>query len=285
MGFGIWGQTYFDAEIAIGEVISSHGEDRGREEAVRFVALQNLPPSCYCEVMCGTRQNLDPVAIEKETSAEVINDFKDIVTHPESYRLAPFYGAALKLSTLRLRCRDDNDCFEAFKEFIRWSYDSYLIVAAAWAYGSLAFSPRRHANMFKNLREKSSEQALAGVRNIAWDMKLLSYWGKLAGEDLHQNRMTVLATFDAALQNCAEVFVYPHRTESQKLEMTRKRSVELWGEHKGTRIFREYVRCYLGSNTDGQRAAMQHRRQGSYWKSVNETLEAEFIQEHQKRVS
>jgi hypothetical protein len=282
MAFMIVSGSLLDAVVALGETSQANGAAAGRLEALQLAAMQNLHPQIFADVALGRRDRIpvDDLARETTDAARRGSETLDV----EVWRqFLPEYGAALKLALIRLAAGPREAAPSPMAEFLRWTYEDYMFLPGAVSYGSLAFSPSRHGRMFKRLFSGEPKKALAGVRNAAWDMGLLRYWGRPfrrgtgAGDEY-----AVLCSFDGAVLDCAGDTV-SSGGESEKLTLLERRWVDEWGAAAGRELSALYTRYFLTHTTDSRRAARVYAHQPAYWEALVARLEGELVEAVRRR--
>lgn len=96
------------------------------------------------------------------------------------------YTNLLLIKIFENRCSDNTDRLLSYLDFVHQNYE-FATVCIHFAF--VMFSDNRHKDMLPN--------TLEGIRNVAWDLKLLSYWLQRSNAALEaKDRVDVLMSFD-----------------------------------------------------------------------------------------
>jgi hypothetical protein len=274
MAFAIITGTHFNATVAVGETVRVNGVKSGQEDAALLGAMQNLAPGLYMDLVFGRAESIDHKEVDKELTPAIRQGAAGLEVDVWD-RVRPQYGAALKLATLLHPCKTEDAYFQAYIEYLRWCYEDFLFVAGGQIYGSMACGPKRRKGMFKDLRSGVADDALDGVRNAAWDMRLVEHWSQEIKDGFGKS-FIYLSTFDKPLLRCAQRFLAPFRSQAERIAHLGRAACEDWGERLGAEIHRQYLRYLLGVDTDQQRKKAERPGQ-AYWSSLIDDLEREFL--------
>ncbi len=284
MAFAIVTQSFFDPKFAVAEPVMSNGESDGREEALKFVSLQNQSARVFLQIAAGSASSLDPREVAKEKTPEAARDAKNLAVKFWN-GIQPEYGAALKLALLVREVHPHAPDVSQMVEFLGWSYDNYLLLAGPLTYGSLALSPSRFRSMMKKVTSGDLDTVFAGVRNAAWDMGLLRYWGRRAIEAARGEEYVLLCSFDKALHRCASNLLCPSVGPHEQLAILRQRLGEEWGQDDAEKVMDAYTRCVIGHDSDSMRTSMHHMHDQKYWDGMIAELEQELTVSVRPRLS
>ncbi len=117
------------------------------------------------------------------------------------------YVVALKIA--RLALEDVGSPLERAIALLDWMYDDFLFAGPAAAFATMYFGPKAaKRGLFKRLRApKAREEAIAGVKNAAWDMTHLSEFVRRVAVAEAERRRYVFASGDLSLVRIARTLL------------------------------------------------------------------------------
>ena len=110
------------------------------------------------------------------------------------------YVILLKLAALELE--SGTSPLRRATTLLRWLHTDFLFKAPSVVLALHYLAPKaRRRGLLKGLRSPDRDRAVAGIRNAAWDLTLLSEWLKRAGAE---KQATLLATSDRWVRTLAQ---------------------------------------------------------------------------------
>ena len=107
------------------------------------------------------------------------------------------YILALKVAELEL---EQVPALEKMLRLMEWSFWDFIWAGPGILYASFYLAPASpRKGMFKQLRSVERERAIAGVRNVAWDITYMSEFVRLVHEHGSDQKRYILATLDKAI--------------------------------------------------------------------------------------
>lgn len=105
----------------------------------------------------------------------------------------------------------------------------------------------------KGLKSPNRGRAIAGVRNAAWDLTLISEWVLRVGRQESDARLVLLTSFDRSLHRLARSVVDLEGTSVDVEDRLRADLMNLWGADAGKRLADAVCDCYASlENPDRQ---------------------------------
>ena len=125
--------------------------------------------------------------------------------------------------------------------FIEWMGSDFLFVASAFVLAGRFLAPNGvRKRVLKSLRGPDRSRALKGIRNAAWDMALISEWGKKVEKENAAGRFWLLASADRALGEMARGLFVPAAKATDVDGFLLGELVATWGKAAGHRLYAKY---------------------------------------------
>jgi hypothetical protein len=125
---------------------------------------------------------------------------------------------------------------------LEWMGHEFIIGAAAVAFAHHYLAPGgRRRRMLKKLRSRDRRAAIAGVKNAAWDLNLVSEWTSRIGRQSEERRLWLLCSRDRVVRGMAAMLLAPDEPEKSTEELTALIFQKFWGEQAGRRLFERYI--------------------------------------------
>jgi len=244
--------------------------DAQRELAV-FRRIDNTHPQILADIATGLSNSIDHGDLgEASVGPETAANFEAV---PDRWRAS--YSACLKIATLELAQLTPE---EKMLELLRWFEEDLCFLAPSIILANRYLAPNAHRKrLFKGLRSKNRDRALAGIRNAAWDLTFIYAWmGDLRA--MHASgRIVIMASLDKGLHSIArKMMVVGEDDEHSQISQERLLEDEYltsWGPVQGKRVLDAYLA------TQARRATHPEKRREltiEYTNNVERELEEEI---------
>ncbi|WP_127846954.1 hypothetical protein [Caulobacter sp. FWC26] len=192
-----------EPSIAYHELAHRESNATAHEELRWFRPADHNNVQAWIDLAMGRRQRLE---LGKPTSAEDI----DLALPLRRWRRN--YIAALKVAELGLSDRAPAD---RARELMRWMFEDFMLAGSALAFALYYFAPHGpKGGLMKGLRGRNREDAIAGVRNAAWDITQLSDFVQRVSQSEQAKTRYFFATADEGLAHIAPAVM----SDTEKLE-------------------------------------------------------------------
>lgn len=230
-------ESLIEPNIALYELAATAGANAALGEMVEFRRLDNSHPQLFADVAVARRDSLELVYLSEYPIAGT----RDVDFTRSLRRWRANYTAALKIATLEL---SPGPAERKMAELISWMQNEFLHIGPALCLANRYLAPNGpKKRFFKSLRSSDRNRALAGVRNAAWDLALVSEWGAKVRTQSDGDKLWILATLDRGLHEVARAFVLPTGAAESLDASLRAEFVTLWGPDKGARLANLYHAC------------------------------------------
>lgn len=205
-----------EPSVAFHELASGQSNDSANDEIAWFRAADNGIP----------RQWLDYALGRIATLPSVLRPH-GLTNHDLAYPLRRWrrnYAVALKIGQLEL---DSLSPLQRMLGLLDWMEREFIVAGPAALMACLYFAPHSppRKGLLKQLKSADRERALAGARNVAWDITYLSDFVRRVNEAEGKSVRYLLATMDKSLQLLAAgLFEYGgdgFRTDTLQRDMAR----------------------------------------------------------------
>lgn len=236
-----------EPNIALYELAFTQGQDAAVDELVSFRLADHVHPGYWAEIALDRADVLgvlpDGVSL-RETDLTI-----DFTMKLRRWRRN--YVLALKIAELELR---GGNSVDRLLEMLSWMYRDFLLGGPALALAAHYLAPNSsRKRLLKGLKSPDRERAIAGIRNAAWDLTLISEWAIRVGKQTSEARLVLLASFDQGLHRLARSVVDVEGASINIDERLRENLVSLWGEQAGKRLADAVSDCYASlENPDRQ---------------------------------
>jgi hypothetical protein len=236
-----------EPNIALYELAFTQGQDAAVDELLAFRLADHVHPGYWAEI-----------ALDR---ADAISELPDGVPIRETDLTIDFtmklrrwrrnYILALKIAELELR---GGNSVDRMLEMLSWMYGDFLLGGPALALAAHYLAPNSsRKRLLKGLKSPNRERAIAGIRNAAWDLTLISEWAIRVEKQPNEARLVLLASFDQGVHRLARSVVDVDGTAIEVGERLRVNLISLWGDEAGTRLADAVSDCYASlENPDRQ---------------------------------
>lgn len=247
LAFGQCAEIDIEPNIALYELAFTQGQNAAMHEMLAFRIADHVHPGYWAEV-----------ALDR---ADAIPELTDDVSIRESDLAIDFtmklrrwrrnYILALKIAELELR---GGSSVERMLELLSWMYKDFLLGGPALALAAHYLAPNStRRRQLKALKSPDRERAIAGVRNAAWDLTLISEWVLRVDQQESDSRVVLLTSFDHSLHRLARSVVDLEGTSIKVEDRLRANLINLWGDGVGKRLVDAVFDCYASlENPDRQ---------------------------------
>lgn len=164
-----------EPNLSLYEYASLHGSKSANDELYQFRIADNIHPKVYADIALNRRNTITEhdkreVDIKKFQKAEKDIDFE---TRLRYWKFN--YTLALKMALLELKPLQPR---EKLVNFIEWMSQEFYFGAIGTLFASIYFSNKRIGKMYKSIGNKDREKALARVKNVTWDLTLITQWSE-----------------------------------------------------------------------------------------------------------
>lgn len=236
-----------EPNIALYELAFTQGQDAAVDELLAFRLADHVDPEYWAEI-----------ALDR---ADAIGELPDGVLLRETDLTIDFtmklrrwrrnYILALKIAELELR---GGNSVDRMLEMVSWMYGDFLLGGPALALAAHYLAPNSpRKRLLKGLKSPDRERAIAGIRNAAWDLTLVSEWAIRVEKQPSEARLVLLASFDQGVHRLARSVVDVEGIPIEAGERLGANLVRLWGDEAGTRLTEAVSDCYTSlENPDRQ---------------------------------
>lgn len=246
-----------EPNIAFYELATHFGRSEVLRELSLFYACVNAPTASWADVALSKRDQVDLME-----SVPFITDSPSPDLERPLYRWKRNYILALKLAELHLHGGKPVDLMA---ELMRWMYDDFLIGGPALQLASFYLAPggpRRR--LLKGIESPNRDRALAGVKNAAWDLTLVSEWLRLVdplAHDPSHKSVFILCTLDQAVLRLARSIVSFDDTPFSEEAAIFRTFATTW-ESKDARRLAQLLHEYQLNAAGSARALHKHQADG-----------------------
>jgi hypothetical protein len=235
--------------IAYHELAWTTNNQEANSELFRFRVADNLHPACWADLALGRVNHLDgsdhdPPPIPNEGQQNLDRTLNRWVRN---------YIFALKVAELHLQGGPSE---HRMVEVIRWMYDDFLIGGPALRFAAQCLAPSApRRRLLKGIESPDREKAIAGVRNAAWDLTLLSEWLRQIEKQIGTGKsLVILCSLDAHVCQFARALANDRsEVDGNGINNLTGTFANLWGAETGRRLS-EY-------SAERRRTAMNPSRQ------------------------
>lgn len=199
-----------------------NGEEKTKANIKLFRQADNIDPAIYADIVCGLRNSISTDVLPSLTNKERKN-FQPFI--PPCY--GQYYTALLKLGIILY---SKGNPLDKLKSFMEWQRDEYFFGAAITIFAVLSLGPNPVKDPLKQINKRYRDDPLKGIRNAAWDLNIVKYWGERVFIDHSKNKHWLFCSFDSILQEIARYLIV---SSSVPLESQLKQLVERhWPNNK-----------------------------------------------------
>lgn len=241
MAFALCAQIDIEPAMALHECAAEYGNALARDELLLFRVGLGVHPGYWLDIALGVDEALG--------EPEEVHFLHDDATSDLALPLKRWrrnYVMALKLAELEL---EGGSAKARMQSYLEWMYTEFMLGGPAIALGALYLAPNAsRRRLLKGLRSADREKAIAGIRNAAWDLSLVSHWLLGVAGQTESNELTILASFDRAVHTLARTVA---EVDGGGNPMTMC-FCSLWGAAAGKHLA-EMVEALYASRDSGQR--------------------------------
>jgi len=205
MAFGQALNLDFEPSVAFHELGSISGNLIAQEELSWFRAADKAAARDWVAVAAGRQVRVDLGGPAPRQNYDFAFPLK---------RWRRNYIVALKIAELELSAAGKP--LDRALALLDWMYDDFIFAGPAAAFATMYFGPKApKRGLFKRLRSPADrEEAVAGVRNAAWDMTHLSDFVRRVTGAEQERRRYVFASGDLSLVRIARtLFLQPEAAD------------------------------------------------------------------------
>jgi hypothetical protein len=231
LAFAQLARLSIDPSMAVYEYAAAEGNLAASRELSQFPTANEFHPREWTAIALG-RSDILSSSVELPENSPAYRDLS-----AARYPWQRSYILALKIADLHLRGGRSEAMMRCLLE---WMYEDFLISGPAVLLASHYLAPgAQRRGLFKNIESSDRERALAGIRNAAWDLTLLSEWlQRLQRKQEPGSRqpVVILCSLDEAVKRIARSVInrnHPQVTDHEYLAGLFK---AFWGDENGKRL-------------------------------------------------
>lgn len=234
-----------DPSIAIYELTAHAGNQVARDELLRFYRANDVDPVFWANVALGRADRLQVPLLSEERSKlpeDLTGSF---------YPWQRNYILVLKVAELHLTGGDSQMLMQ---RLMKWMYDDFLIGGPAVILAAFYFAPGApRRRLLKSIQSPDREKALAGLRNAAWDLTLISEWIRRiqawdSGSD--HEPVPILCTMDNSVKRIARSIISFDEPSS---EILNRLFHEIWGVQPGGQLAASLVEFQMTADNPNRK--------------------------------
>ena len=191
LAFAQCAKIQVEPNLALYEVAHLQGHDAAVAELSAFRVADDVHPGWWADIALGREDHPGdrPADVRPGRHDHVVDSSMPLRRWRRNYVLC------LKLAELELR---GGNALQRFREFLQWSYDDFILGGPSIALAARVLAPNApRGGLLKRIRADDRERALAGVRNAAWDLTIVSEWITDAESQPERRQLALLTSFDA----------------------------------------------------------------------------------------
>jgi len=227
-----------EPNIALYELARSDDPLNASGELKAFRLADRVHPAHWAQIALGQEDVLRelPEAIPASENDLSVDFSMQLTRYRRNYILS------LKIAELEL---EGGSPVERMSRLISWMYLDFLFGGPAIALAAHRLAPNAsRKRLFKGLRSLDRENAIAGIRNAAWDLTMVSEWLLNVANQERDVRLTLLTTFDRGLHRLARSAADIEGVARDRQDHLRRALVGLWGIRSGERLADQLAQCY-----------------------------------------
>lgn len=221
-----------EPNIPLYEVAQWQGNDGANAELADFRFADTVHPGYWAEVALG-EGNQVPLSVEAPSAGPDIDFTMPLRRWVRNYILC------LKIADLELQ---GGSAVRRLLAFIDWMHREFLIGGPAFALAAIYLAPNapRRA-LFKGIRSAARRDALAGIRNAAWDVTLVSQMLNAVQEQDEKGRLTLLGSLDRSVHRLARGVLDISDAAETDEDAIRRSLAQYWNARDSATIVAEFV--------------------------------------------
>ena len=228
-----------EPNIALYEVAAESGNEAANYEEAVFRLVDNANPLDLSKIALGDFDSASPLSTMPKNMPP--RKHIDFTTPLRVWRRN--YVLALKAAALAL----EGGRTELLAErLFDWMYSRYVFTAPSTVLALCYFSPNSpKKGLFKQIRSKDRERAMAGIKNATWDLTLIHQWlDMVRGQRINNNNINLLGSLDVNLHRVARSIIAFTDSDEAVEEWRRALFDDLWGIKANTRLYSKIVQYY-----------------------------------------
>ena len=192
----------FEPTLAVHEGVATQSENDSLHDLAMFRAAANVHPSEFAEIALTRSSRL----LGKLLPAQVTANLTASTQRIRQYSFV--YPLVLKMGLIEI---EGGPMADRMRRFLDWTYSNWYMSAPATALAAMCFSGVAPKGALENLRNRDRTLAPKGLRNCAWDLTYVTWWGELLKRQSREQRLHLFCTRDKALRRVAQqILVKPH---------------------------------------------------------------------------
>jgi len=218
-----------EPNMALYEYASTNSSVTANEELRLFRIADNIHPKIYADIALK-RKDILKRKIRINSQVETLYDFE------KQLRFWNFnYTIVLKLALIELEAIEQH---QKMAKFMKWMFEDFYFGAPATLFANYYFANKAKIKGIKSLDRK---RALASLKNMTWDLTILTEWGKKVSSQKETNTIWLLCSGDRILMRIANN-LFLGLSENIKIEEKIKNNfIENWGSKIGVELYEAYL--------------------------------------------
>jgi hypothetical protein len=184
----------FEPALAVYEGVATQAENVAPHDLAMFQAADNVHPSEFADIALARSSRLRSKLVPADGAIESI----------PAQRIREYsfvYPLVLKMGLIEL---EGGPMADRIRKFLDWTYGNWYMSAPATILAAMCFSGSTPKGILKSLRDSNRDLALKGLRNCAWDLTYVTWWGELLKQQNQQNCLYLFCSRDKALRRVAQ---------------------------------------------------------------------------------
>ena len=242
MAFLQYADVFIEPNIALYEYASTNGSLTANEEIRLFQIADNIHPKMYADIALK-RKCILKMKSGKNSHLEAVYNFENQL---RSWNFN--YTIVLKLALIELEVIEQH---QKMIRFMRWMFEEFYFGAPATLFANCYFANKAKMKGLKSLDRK---RALASLKNMTWDLTLLTEWAKKVEKQKETNTIWLLCSRDKTLMKIARCLMMSRHVENALEEKAKNNFIENWGNRIGIKLYGTYLQ-YKQTCNDKSRVA------------------------------
>lgn len=220
----------FDPSISYHELAHTAGLQIAQDE-YRYFLIADQPQAAAWVNLCYQRIVRLPAIISQTPSKQ-----------PFDMRITRWqinYIVALKIACIEL---SDLHPFQKAMGLLDWMIEEFIWAGASALFAAACLSPNNRGQKIKRLRSASRDNAVASIKNTAWDMTYLGYFGASVSKGSFNKTRYIFASNDRALREVAYL-MQTHRDGVSFVEDTAEKLQKWWKPKDAKALAEKIERC------------------------------------------
>lgn len=241
-----------EPNIALYEVAAELGNEAANDEEAIFRIIDNANPRDLAGIALG---HFDSTP-QSFMTPDNLPPRKDIDFTMPLRLWRRNYVLALKAAALAL---DGGQTETLVEKLFDWMYSQYVFLAPSTVLALCYFSPNGpKKGLFKQIRSRDRERAIAGIKNATWDLTLIHQWLDMVHGQQTNNTINLLGSLDKKLHTVARS-ILAFSDSDKSVEAWRRRLFDsLWGIKTDTRLYSKILHYYKDTENPARLANRVH---------------------------